>query len=80
MTFTPASNRFGGNLGCDARTAGGVLAVGDDKIQRLLFAQFRQQDFDRVASRLAHDVSDEQDFHAEDLTTKTAPDTNRKNG
>lgn len=43
----------------NARTAGGVLPVGDDKIQAGLLAQFRQERFDRVASGLADDVADE---------------------
>ena len=64
MTSTPAAEEFPGDLGRDAVAAGGVFAVGDDEIERVLFAQFRQEDFDRVASGLADDVADEEKFHA----------------
>ena len=34
---------FLGGLGRDAGAAGGVFAVGNDEIERVLFAQFGQQ-------------------------------------
>ena len=61
---------FPGGFGGDAGAAGGVLAVGDDEIERVLFAEFRQKGFDRIASRLTDDVADEEQFHAGILTTK----------
>ena len=49
----------------DAVAAGGVLAVGDDEIQRVFLAQARQDGFDGLAPRFAHDVADEENFHGE---------------
>ena len=56
MTSTPAAKI--------AVAAGGVLAVGDDKVQRVLVAQARQDGLDGLASGLAHDIADEKNFHA----------------
>ena len=53
------------DLGCDAGAAGGILAVGDDEIERVLLAQFWKQDFDGLAPGLSHDVTDEENFHVE---------------
>ena len=38
---------------------------------------FGRRIFDRVASGLAHDVADEENFHAENLTAKDTKDTKR---
>ena len=48
MTSTPAEKISAGDFRGDAGAAGGVLAVGDDEIERVLFAQFGQKVFDRV--------------------------------
>jgi hypothetical protein len=60
---------FLGGPGCDARTAGGIFAVGDDEIELVALTKFRHQRLDRLASRFAHDVADEKNFHPERLTT-----------
>ena len=53
-----------GGLGRDTGTASGVLAVGDDDIDVVLAAQLRDERADGLAAGFAHDVTDEQDFHA----------------
>src|SRR5438094_615998 len=55
--------QFFGDPGGDAVAAGGVFAVGDDEIERLLFAKYGQERFDRVTSRLADNIADEKQFH-----------------
>lgn len=70
-----SGKKFTRNLRRDAIAASGIFAVGNDEIQRVLIAQSRQNGLDRLASGFAHDVTDEQDFHEEDLTTKDAKDT-----
>ena len=61
---------FLGGPGGDATAPGGVLAVGDDEIQPMLLAQFRQQRLDRHPAGPAHYVTDEENFHAPQLITK----------
>ncbi len=68
---------FLGNLGRDAVAAGGVFAVGNDEIELVLFAEFGEKLFDRVASGLAYDVADEEQFHAGRLNVKPAKDTKK---
>ena len=43
----------------DATAAGGVFAIDHDKIDAVLFLEFRQPGDDGIASRLAHDVTEE---------------------
>jgi hypothetical protein len=43
--------------------------------ERVLLAQSGQKGFDRIASGLAHDVADEEEFHAGKLTTKDTKET-----
>src|SRR5690348_14801941 len=47
----------------DAVAAGGVLAVGDDEIERVAFSESRQQFSDGVAPGLPHDVANKKDLH-----------------
>ena len=55
---------FRRHFGCDAVAAGRILAIGNDEIERVLFTQLGQERFDGPASGLAHDIADEEDFHA----------------
>jgi hypothetical protein len=70
--------KFTGNLGRDAGAAGGVFAIGDDEVERVLLAQFRQKNFDGSASGFAHDVADEKHFHIKNLTVKQTKYTKEK--
>jgi hypothetical protein len=47
----------------DAGAGGGVLAVGDDKIDAPFDADLRHQRAENLASRLADDVADEEELH-----------------
>src|SRR5579862_240490 len=51
----------------DAKTAGGVLAVDDDEIERPTTAQLRQTIQQDRAARAPHDVTDQQHAHQEGL-------------
>ena len=57
-----------GGGGRDAVAAGGVFAVGDDKIKRVLLSQSGNKFPDRAAARLPHDVANEEQFHDTTLT------------
>jgi hypothetical protein len=70
---------FFGDFWRDTGAASGIFAVGDDEIERVPFAQFRQKNFDRASSGFADDVANEKNFHEKILTTKT-PKTRRKSG
>jgi hypothetical protein len=61
---------FPGGFGRDAGAAGGVFAVGDDEVERVLLAEFGNKFCNRAPARLSHDVADEKQFHGENLTTK----------
>ena len=60
-----------GGHGRNTGAAGGVLAVGDDEIERVLFAKFGQEFLDRVASRPPDDVADEEQFHNRQINRKS---------
>ena len=69
------AEKFVRDVGRDAVAAGGIFAVGDDDVEAVLRALFRQQNFDGVASGMADDVADEQNFHRKNLTAKESKDT-----
>ena len=50
MTSTPAGEELPGGLGGDAEAAGGVLAVGDDEVERELAPQVREDGPQRVSA------------------------------
>ena len=62
-------------FGRDAGAAGGVFAVGDDKIERVLFAELGHKFRDRASSGLSDNVADEEQFHGVSLTAKHAKHT-----
>ena len=65
------------SLGRDAGTAGRIFAVGDDEIERVLFAEFGQEFRNRAPSGLADDVTNEEQFHGLSLITKHTKNTKR---
>jgi len=52
--------KLGGDLGGEAKTAGGVLAIDDHEVGADLFLQSGEDCLDRVATGMADDVGDEQ--------------------
>lgn len=60
---------FGGGLGREAGAARGVLAIGDDKVQPMLFAQGREKRLDGAPTGSAHDVTNEKQVHAGSVIT-----------
>ena len=59
MTSTPTANISFADGARDAETAGRVLAIDDDEIERERFLQSGQLGGDHVAPRLADDVAEE---------------------
>src|SRR5580700_6367867 len=59
----PGRKNFLGGLGRDARAAGGIFTVGDDKIHGMPRAQPRQKRLHGTASGLANNVTNEQNLH-----------------
>ena len=70
---------FRRGFGRDAGAAGRVLAVGDDKIERVLFTKSGQKFPDRVPAGLPYDVADEEQFHRPILAAKQARHTKETN-
>jgi hypothetical protein len=64
---------FGGGLGREAGPAGRVLAVGNNAVQAVLFAQGREERLNSPATGPAHDVADEEQFHAGQRNDSTGP-------
>src|ERR1700720_757500 len=56
----------------DARTARGVLAVGDDEVDVVLPPQFGDEFLDGAPARLANDVGNKEQFHAANVPSAQA--------
>lgn len=69
--------QFAGDLGRDAVAAGGVFAVRNDEIERVLVAEAGENVVDGLASGFAHDVADEEKFHAAKLAAGRKEDKPR---
>ena len=65
------TKNFLGGPGRYAGTTRGVLAIRHDQVQGILLAQFGNQFANRTTTRLADDVTDEEQFHGHTLMTST---------
>ena len=54
---------FVGRLGGDARSPGRIFAIGNDEVDPVADAQFRQQRLNGLPPRFAYDIADEQNLH-----------------
>ena len=72
MASAPTSNRFLVDRLGDAESAGRVLAIDDDEIERPVPDHIRQMFRNRGATGLADDVADEKDTQC-----RTAPEIER---
>ena len=70
-------NFFGGPGG-NPGSAGGIFAVGDDEIERVLFTESGQEFPDGSPAGLAHDVADEEQFHKPNLIVNRTEHTKEK--
>lgn len=61
----------------NARAAGGIFSIGDNEIQCVPVAKFREQFLDRAPPWLPHDIANEKKFHAVRLISKS-PIRNRQ--
>ena len=63
----PGNPEFVGGLGGQAEAVGGVLPVGDDEVQAVLFADGFQMAANHVPARFTDDVPDEEEPHENSL-------------